>query len=199
MLELGGLHRLEWDVRPMRVIGFDEHEVFYDCQWEHDGMWTFSGNYKRRCVFYRMPVVLFATRSERIGHAPLTEVERDAFRPDLPMRMGRTRDLKWNTEWAMGGEQLSQLLPLPSGSGALDLNAAILIPYGPKDAPKRGVVVNSINGVLTVGRLLLEAKRIQEAVNPQVSNGVGLYRLGWDKGLPSYCTGEYADRAGIMK
>lgn len=31
-----------------------------------------------------------------------------------------------------------------------------------------------------------------------VSAGIGFYRLGYQKGLPSYVIGEYLDRAGTM-
>lgn len=47
--------------------------------------------------------------------------------------------------------------------------------------------------------IILKAKEIQESVNDQKSNGIGFYRLGYEKGLPRYSIGEYFDRAGIMK
>jgi hypothetical protein len=47
--------------------------------------------------------------------------------------------------------------------------------------------------------LLTSAKRIQESVNPNQSNGIGIYRTGIQKQIPSYYIGEYIDLAGIMK
>ncbi len=192
-LELGSVYQPDWDKRPFRIIGLDEHEVFYDCQWEHDGQWTFTGNFKRTCIFYRMPTAMFAKRSQRIGDMPLTPEELTAFRPDLPMRLGRSQSLSWNTTWDMDATALA------GTDQAIATDTLVLVPYGPKGGLKSGVVVKSAVGELRVGDLMLEAKRIQESTNVATSNGVGLYRLGWQKRLPSYYIGEYVDRAGHVR
>ncbi len=191
-LELGGVYQPDWDKRPFRIIGLDEHEVFYDCQWEHDGQWTFLGNFRRTCTFYRMPTALFAHRSIRIGYLPFTEEELVAFRPDLPMRFARSRELSWNSSWEEG------VLEQPGMAVKITVDGVVLVPFGSKGGLKGGVVLraSAVGSGFTVGELLLAAKRIQEQVNPQTSNGVGLYRLGWQKRLPSYYIGEYSDRAG---
>lgn len=191
-LELGGVYQPDWDARPFRIIGLDEHEVFYDCQWEHDGLWTFQGNFNRTCIFYRTPTALFAQRSMRTGHLPFTDKELAAFRPDLPMRLGRNRELSWNSSWDSG------ILEQPQMTANIALDGVVLVPYGSKGGLKGGVVLraSSVGSGFTVRELLLAAKRIQEQVNPQTSDGVGLYRLGWQKRLPSYYIGEYSDRAG---
>ncbi len=191
-LALGGVYQPDWDKRPLRIIGLDEHEVFYDCEWS-DGQWTFSGNFKRTCIFYRVPTALFATRSQRIGDLPLTPEEWNAFRPDLPMRLGRSKDLSWNTPWDRSSAERA------ANDERIPCDAVVLVPYGPKGGSKSGVVVTATDGGLMVADLMLEAKRIQEATNPGTSNGVGLYRLGWQKRLPSYYIGEYQDRAGHVR
>jgi hypothetical protein len=191
-LELGGIYQPDWDERPFRIIGMDEHEVFYDCQWEHDGRWTFSGNFNRTCIFYRMPTPLFAKRSQRIGDLPFTQEELKAFRPDLPLRLGRSIELCWNMPWNKEAIEQSDM------SHSISADAVILSPYGSKGGQKGGVIVRSVGGGLRVGALMLEAKRIQESANIQTSNGVGLYRLGWQKRLPSYYIGEYMGRAGNL-
>lgn len=191
-LELGGLYQPDWDKRPFRIIGMDEHEVFYDCLWD-EGIWTFSGNFSRSCTFYRMPTALFAKRSERIGDLPLSEVDLEAFRPDLPMRVCRSMSLSWNTPWS------EEILKQATMSQRIAAEAVVLVPYGPKGGLKGGVIVRADEDGLTVDALMLDAKRIQEATNGATSNGVGLYRLGWQKRLPSYYIGEYVDRAGHVR
>lgn len=191
-LELGGIYQADWDKRPFRIIGLDEHEVLYDCEWS-EGQWTFSGRFKRTCIFYRVPTALFAKRSQRIGDLPLTPEELNAFRPDLPMRVGRSRDLSWNTPWDTGSAEQA------ASNQRINSDAVVLVPYGSKGGSKKGVVVTSADGGLMVLDLMLEAKRIQEAVNAGTSNGIGLYRSGWQKRLPSYYIGEYQDRAGHVR
>lgn len=46
--------------------------------------------------------------------------------------------------------------------------------------------------------LIWKAKELQESVNNQTSKGIGLYRIGFEKGLPSYYIGEYFDKAGLL-
>ncbi|MEO8066584.1 MAG: hypothetical protein ABI599_02710 [Flavobacteriales bacterium] len=191
-LALGALCQPDWDTRPFRIIGLDEHEVFYDCQSE-DGLWTFWDNYRRTCVFYRVSTAFFAQRSQRIGDMPLAPEELAAFRPDLPMRLGRSNDLCWNRPWS------KEAIEQASMPRTISANAVVLVPYGPKGALKTGVIVRSSGEDLEVPTLLLEAKRIQEANNAGPSKGVGLCRLGWQKRLPSYYIGAYLDRAGHVR
>jgi len=74
-LTLGGIYKTEWDDRPFRIIGLDDVEVFYDCLWPHDNRWTFSGNFKKKCYFYRTSRQVFEKKSVQQDILPLTTEE----------------------------------------------------------------------------------------------------------------------------
>ncbi len=109
------------------------------------------------------------------------------------MRLGRSIDRSWNTPW------LEEAIEQTDMSQSISADALVLAPYGPKGGLKGGVVIRSEDGSFRVDTLMLEAKRIQQITSAQMSRGVGLYRLGWQKRLPSYYIGEYVDRAGHMR
>lgn len=199
-LELGGIFRTEWEERPFRIIGLDNLEVFYDCLWPHDNKWTFSGNFKRQCFLYRTSLPLFEQKSQRIDFLPLTEQEQRAFRPDLPIRIGRMKELSWNNINESDFSSFAKSVKANIQEQKLQTGKVVLLPYGDKGGLKKGVVISADNSTYFNGaELLWKAKEIQKVVNDNVSDGVGLYRIGYEKGLPSYYIGKYLDKAGLLK
>ena len=199
-LKVGGVYKTEWDDRPFRVIGLDDIEVFYDCLWPHDNKWTFSGNFKKKCYFYRTSAPLFAEKSTPLDFLALSEEEQRMFRPDLPLRLVRTNALNWNEFASTDYPSFQALLPANLQSQQLPANQVVLIPYGNNGGLKKGTVVTAANGSFFEGsELLWKAKELQEAVNDKVSTGIGLYRIGFEKGMPSYYIGQYIDNAGLLK
>jgi hypothetical protein len=201
-LQLGGLYQTHNDERPYRIIGLDAIEVFYDCLWR-EGLWTFSGNFKKKVFFYRMSNATFFNFSKKIGILPLSSEELSAFRPDLPMRLGRTKMLSWNniedTTQSDFESSLENLCPELIAQ-SLRTNKIVLLPFGRKGGLKKGTIIQADNGsFIPIHELLWKAGQLQEAVNNQDSIGVGLYRLGFEKGIPSYYIGEFIDSAGICK
>ena len=51
---------------------------------------------------------------------------------------------------------------------------------------------------ISVLEIILKAKKIQEEVNENPSNGIGIYRLGIQRGIPTYYIGEYIDKAEFL-
>jgi len=202
-LELGGVYKADWDDRPFRIIGLDDFEVFYDCLWPHDNSWTFSGNFKKKVFFYRISNSIFIKRSEKIDMLPLTDDEFNAFRPDLPMRIGRTKKIHWNEFPRIDHLTFESSLKITLDSEFLEQNLQtqkiVLAPYGRKRGMQKGSLIYSDSDFFTVAELIWKAKNIQESVNSERSNGIGIYRLGFEKQVPSYYIGENIDRAGIIK
>ena len=192
-MKLGDIYKTEFDERPFRIIGLDKHEVFYDCMWS-DNNWTFSENFRIKTAFYRMSADIFKSKSKLIGHQELTEKELRYFRPDLPMRFGRTKKINWNSFNPESVENLKSEF----SNRKINTDKIVLVPFGPKGGFKKGEILES-KSLLTEFEIVLKAKEIQESVNNQKSNGIGFYRLGYEKGLPRYWIGEYFDRAGIIK
>ncbi|SFN99671.1 hypothetical protein [Salegentibacter flavus] len=188
-LELGGLYQTDFDDLPIKIIGFDDYEVLYDSQWE-EGKWMFSDNLRRKSSFYRISTDFFKKKSSFIKSQDLNEKEYEIFRPDLPIRFGRYRDYSWNN---LKGENLENVEKELS-SESLNINRLFLIPFGPKGGLKKSVQIESeVN--LTLFEVIKAAQEIQESVNNEMTNGIGIFRDGFEKGIPSYYIGEYIDRA----
>lgn len=195
-LILGGIYKTNWDNRAARIIGVDDFEVFYDSYWPHDNSWTFSGNFDKKCHFYRTSSQVFGERSVQQDILPLTAEENQAFRPDLPMRLGRSKLLSWNDFCV---SDLKQLPDHDFVEQELQAEKIVLLPYGIKGALKKSTIVTADNGsYFEYGELIWKAKKIQESVNSEISNGIGIYRIGYETRLPSFYIGQYIDAAGIM-
>ncbi len=192
-LKIGGIYKTEFDNRLFRLIGLDDYEVFYDCQWSDDN-WTFSGNFKGKSFFYRMSVDQFALKSDLIEIKELTDIEFKYFRPDLPMRFGRVKDINWNSIDSNGLKLIDSFF----NGAKIGTDRIVLVPYGPKGALQKGVVIDSDNE-LTIFEIIKKAMIIQSDSNKAESKGIGFYRLGYEKGFPRYSIGEFLDKAGIMK
>jgi len=195
-LTLGGIYKTAWDNSRARIIGLDDFEVFYDGYWPHDNSWTFSGNFKKKCYFYRTSRQAFEEKSTLQDILPLTDEEIQAFRPDLPMRLGRSKATSWNNF------KVSDLKKLPDSDflkQKLQADKIVLLPYGVKGGLKKGQIVTADNeSYFDCEELIWKAKRIQESMNNETSKGIGIYRIGFESRLPSFYIGQYIDLAGIM-
>lgn len=195
-LILGGIYKTDWDNSTARIIGLDDAEVFYDTYWPHDNSWTFSGNFKKKCYFYRTSRQVFEEKSVQQDIIPLTTEEMEAFRPDLPMRLCRSKAISWNDF------KVSDLKELPNNDflhQRLQTDKIVLLPFGAKGGLKKGTIVTADNGYyFGCEELIWKAKKIQESVNNETSNGIGIYRIGFETKLPSFYIGQYIDSAGIM-
>ncbi|MBS1502026.1 MAG: hypothetical protein JST32_08200 [Bacteroidetes bacterium] len=197
-LTLGGLYSTKYSDKPSRIIGFDNAEVFYDAQWS-DNSWTFSGSFKRKKVaFYRMPLKIFITYSNKIGVLPLTSEELSFFRPDLPMRAIRTKKLDWNDlpihDYNTFEKYVLENLDKDFQNQVIRTNQIVLVPTGKKGGWKKGLFISADNSsYFTATELLLKAKEIQENQHKKKSNGIGIYRLGFENGIASYSIGEYTN------
>lgn len=192
-MKLGEIYKAAWDGSIMRVIGFDEFEVLYDGFWEHDSSWAFASNMKKKCSFYRTSRNVFSEKAKLIEFNELTEEEFNVFRPDLTIRTCRLESASW-TDGNFNFEDFN------SNMETIKTEKIWLYPFGPKGGFKKGELITASNNKeFTISELLTSAKRIQESVNPNQSNGIGIYRTGIQKQIPSYYIGEYIDLAGIMK
>ncbi len=202
-IQIGGIYKTEWDHRPFRLIGFDDYEVFYDCMWT-DGQWTFSGNFKKKCYFYRTSLKTFKNNLLELDFLALSEAEIKFFRTDLPMRLGRTELYNWNDFKADNYHDFKKQFHAQSNNFIAEeillTDRIILIPYGIKKGFLKATVSYAANNsFFELAELIWKAKQLQEAANHSKSEGIGIYRLGTEKGIPSFYIGEFYDLAGILK
>ncbi|WP_119459617.1 hypothetical protein [Rhodospirillaceae bacterium SYSU D60014] len=181
----GDVLRVKWDERPIRVLMSDNIETFYDALLPEIG-WNLAR--VRTAIYYRTATAFLRSSAERLRNDPLTKQERARHRPDLPMRLFQSDDAVWNkplADW-----------PKIDIAVGIECHRLALIPFGPKGAPLRPVVVEAANGAsLTGNELLVAAHHMQVADCPDVE-GVGLYRSGISGGIPSYYLWGAINQAG---
>jgi len=187
------IHETEIAHRLVRVIGFDKYQVFYESK-SYDNKWFFSGNFRRKIYFYRMATKRFSSEMELFDFLELTEQEQEYFRPDLPMRFGRTKSVSWES---VTTEKINAL-PKEFLNEKIDLNKFVLVPFGPKGGIKKSLLIEG-NENLTFLEIIKSASSIQNPVDGIMDKGIGFHRLGCEKGFPSYYIGEYLDKAGTLE
>lgn len=137
-------------------------------------------------------------QSKPIDYVPITEEERKAFRPDMSIRVCKSKEFSWNNfdvstfdEFNKQADHLTDKIQ----NGNL-----VLLSYSNKMGLKKGIIVTADNSKsFETPEFIWKAKELQEAVNSQISNDIGIYRTDFEKGLPSYYIGEYIDRTGLLK
>lgn len=104
--------------------------------------------------------------------------------------------MSWNDFKQTNQNSLKTILD----KGVVNAGKLVLIPFGKKGGLQKGVIVEADNQrYFNYAELVLRAKEIQEKINNEVSKGIGIYRIGFEKAIPSYYIGEYIDAAGFLK
>jgi hypothetical protein len=202
-LVTGGVYNLKVGLRAIKtkVLVFDELEVLYDEWYSEAGAWL-SDKFRGRGCYSRTTREYFDRSSTFIHVETFTEKQFQKYRPDLPIRFGRLRHVSWSSVVFNTEDDFKKHL----GEGAhfsndrVNCAELVLYPYGIKGAVKKGERVKALNGEsFTIPELLWRANNIQSNFVKEASRGIGLYRLGLEKGLQSYYIGEYVDWAGFLK
>lgn len=171
---------------PMRVLAFDQKVVMYDVWWPHDSQWALAKLPTRACSYYRLPRDYWDEHARYVRTDSLTERELQVHQPHLPFAFAQRSDRCWYEPWtdvcaaSNAGSAVTPVLEAP---------AIYLEPFNPRNSMKPGVLVHADNGLFfTEPELLKKAWAIQcEFVGDvRLTTGVGVYRSGIQKRLPSY-------------
>ena len=190
-LNIGGIYSVKWDTRPIRVLLYDKIETHYDCYWPEINKWTFLGNWKKKLSFYRIPTDFFIKTSTQIDILPFSDEDKKLVRPDLPIRFCRIKNFNFD-EYDTFIENLNIY---DNDFDKMIGNKIALYPSTKNGSTRYENIVE----IESIKNLFIEAKRLQETANNLKFNGIGFYRLGITKGLPSYYIGEYINLAKINK
>jgi hypothetical protein len=191
-MNLGDVFITEWDNSTVKVIGLDEFQVFYDAYTPHDNKWIFSENFNKTCYFYTAERIAFEQKSLFKGNEPLTDRELHYFQPELPFRLGRYSSISWDMD--VEGSLNNTNEPV------LKANKIFLRPFGKNGTFKKASLLTSVNSEgFYEEELILSAQQLQMDTGNAASNGIGIFRLGIEKGLPLYYIGSFIDNARIME
>jgi len=193
-IELGAVYRYDGFEHPIRVIAFDNDLVMYDTWWPHEKAWGLA-MLKRSISYYRLPWKRFASLATYLRTEEYTQAEFKIHRPDLPMAFGQYLNIQWHDKAPETIARASELLGVARASEtaarpwSLDANEVVLLPFSPKGSVKPGTRLSSSNGnVFDEAELLWHAWRLQKPFlrESRVTDGVGLYRSGLERRIPSY-------------
>lgn len=193
-LQLGAVLQPDWDERPFRVIAFDDREVMYDCWWPHKAEWGFA-SLRGTIAYYRVPCELLLKRCTYLRTEPLTQIELDVHRPDLPLRIATFDQVEWPAPARLKAFR-KMLLSLASRA-SLPATKLYLCPFGPNGGMKAGILVEPEDGhAFGVAELLSFAADIQAPLlrDTGLPRRVGLFRLGIQRRVPSYYLWGYQSR-----
>jgi hypothetical protein len=182
-LQIGDVFRWRHDERPIRVLVCNIGVVMYDGWWPHLDSWGLAdvAAVRRRRVHYYVTLATtlhkYATflRSE-----PLSEQELALHRPDLPFAVVQQRDLSWTDDHIDAS--------VVDGRG-LQTTQVYVAPFGPNGGLKPGVRLTADDSVAFTSAELV--RKAQAAQRPNLRGtvpaaGIGLYRLGLTRSVPSY-------------
>jgi hypothetical protein len=191
-LHVGAVLQPQWDSRPLRVIAFDEETVMYDCWWPQIPGWGID-SLNRTLAYYRVPTSLLLRQSKHLRTEEYTEAEMAVLRPDLPFSFARFANFEWPTVSPATPEEFPNgsfsCIEDQSSQPCLDAAKIYLEPFGPKGGSKPGVMIEAENrAAFTVKEILWHAARLQSPFlrDTRVTTGVGIYRSGIRRKLPSY-------------
>lgn len=200
-LNLGDVFQPEWDARPIRVLAFDNEQVMYDSWLPHASKWGID-SLSQRASYYRIRTSFLLNKASYLRTEIYTEQERAVHRPDLPFSFARIDDIEWPMTCPASALDFPKLHS-QAASGekvVLDAPRIYLEPFGPKGGPKPSALITAENGIrFTVEEMLWHAARLQfqHLRDEKITEGVGIYRSGIQRGLPSYYVWGAKSRMGI--
>lgn len=199
-IQLGDIFKLNQTNQTLRVIGLDDLEVLYDSFWDYNKSWAFASNLYKKGFFYRMSKEYFIKNTTKVSSQELNSEELSVFRTDLPLRFARIKDLSWKSDIFESKDSIKKLIDSnPQIEKTISADKIYICPIGKKGSVKKPLLVETSNTEVKISELLMTAKEALKKLDNDSSDGIGFYRLGIEKGIPTYYIGEYLDMAGIMK
>lgn len=178
-----------------RVIVFDEIEVIYDVFWEGLG-WGLR-RIRKSGGGYHMAMAT-AKGHELLRNEPLTEKEKAAYRPDLPMRLCRHPTLNWSAFSLGTPDEIPPWMAQHHADfpvdGSVDAPAVSLVLFtgNPGAGTLHSVKVEARDGQkVQIRDLLWHAQKLIAGVGHEADDGIGLYRMLRWKGAPAYIVSGY--------
>jgi len=200
----GNVFLTSLDLNPVRVIMTDDIAVFYEVWWPHVKEWSYKTNLKKRAIYYRTSVNKFMSEATYFRNELLSQEEIDVHRPDLPLFLCRNDRISWTTAKYKTMEQFEKenhiALHHTISLRSLDIGKIILVPSGPDGGLKKGITIEAKNNTsFTCTELLWNAQNIQaDYISTKIEAGIGIFRQGFEKGVPTFYIGGFYDSAGLL-
>lgn len=192
-LHKGAVYQRDWDKKLIRIIAFDDKDAVFDTWCPGTSSWDID-SLSRTISYLRLPIPVLLKNAIYIRTEEYAEAEMKIHRPDLPLSFVQATAFEWASTCPNDIEQLLGASTQSEGVATLlaqsiDLPAVYLSPFSPKGGMKPLVLVEALNGrSFTAGELLLCSARLQSehVRDSKVTKGVGIYRLGINRMIPTY-------------
>ncbi len=202
---LGDVFQNDLSTKHVRIIMFSEIQIFYEVWWNSCNDWSYRNNLKSKAIYYRASYDRFFSNAVYLRTDTLSELEIKVHRPDLPLHLCRVAQISWIKDNFTTLEKYNKYfmdeLGDIKGLAELNMPEVYLVPFGVKGAKKKSVLVKAINGSQFSGlELLWQAQNTQAPyIIENIEKGVGLYRLGIEKGIPSFYIGVFYGTSDSLK
>lgn len=190
----------------VRVIQYDNIEVFYEPWDEHSKSWYFDNS--KSVYFLRVSTPFFEQHASKID-SPNHRLSLERFSPGLPMRINRFDNLSWLPLSEKFEDKLKKVLK--NSFVGIDSKELILTPSGKTGRPAKSIKIDSqrLDGKLLMkfafyaqAQYVVESPH-QFSISRLATNGketkhfpgIGLYRAGIKNNVPEYYLGGFVDFA----
>ena len=65
-LMIGGVYKTDLSEGPIRIVAFDNNQIYYDTWWEHCKDWGARNSIKKKVFYFRTTVEYFLKTAEKI-------------------------------------------------------------------------------------------------------------------------------------
>jgi hypothetical protein len=175
----------------------------YDAWWPHLGAWGLAELQevrRLRVSYYVSTVAALLEKATFLRTEPLTDAEIALHRPDLPLCLARCAAVDWPSQAPETPARLAAFLAAAGRTDAgldsgldvgvtIDAAELVLLPFGPEGRSRAAVRVTAGDGIaFSAVELLWKAAAIQAPCLGSVmpTRGLGIYRSGLQRGVPSY-------------
>jgi hypothetical protein len=175
-----------------RIICYDEFEIL-----SMDGAANALGieNIRAYTTFYRAPNNSSNLSYEFQYPFPLSAIEKQIYRPDLPLTLANVANLSWHHSCLADEQSLSDFFHHEKPEflqQIINAPSIMLEQFGKEVGWMAADTIKADNGkYFTVAEVLVKANAITKLFTKKPSHGLGIFRLGFKERLPCYRIGEY--------
>lgn len=186
-----------------RVVFFNDKWVFVDMKYDKD-IWYLDKIRKGLIYFSPIRRYWFEKKALKIGFSEVSDKIKDWYQTNLPIYLGRIKDLSWDSEVFEQQKHLEAHLVNSQTQEWLNqeipTDQIYLMALSKTGSTKTITLIKAeCDEKFTVCELLWQAAILQRSAYNYRSKGVGIFRAGSKAGVAAYYIGEYFDRAGILE
>lgn len=187
-----------------KILYFDDFEVFSEGIFPDEKEWVLNKTMPSTYTATRSSMKVYEEKATKIGFEPLPEKVIDILKPHLLLRIGRLKNISWNSEVFESFDRFSKFIDENTSevwrNQIIDTDRIYLDPFAVKNKNYNEELIEAHNGkYFSVKEILWKANEVQAERSNFKTDGIGIFRSNFKKKIPVYYIGEYYDEALILK